>query len=259
MKFKLDFLFPCLGALILASCTSAEHAGLDPKSGAPAIPQTQDGGPKADESTKAEVRAPSKEIAKSNSLNVLDYFYLLYPKGSGRPVLDLNFSIKDIENGYLQVDGRIEGYMAFALFRGESSDWLIEEQTGCGPECEQASLMAYKLESGKVQEKLKLADLYPRKAVGSFVDKQTKALARRYPNEKEIKPWFKLPKAGTSIEILLLVGSRQVPGAGAYRIGALNWNKKSFDFVPETRKKLTELEFNEISYRSDRKRPWQPR
>ncbi len=172
------------------------------------------------------------EKSKSSQKDVLYYFYEVYPKRSGKPVDGLNFEEEDLKNGYLKVTGNMEGYFVFALFKGDQSDWVIEQSTSCGPECEQ-SFHVYKFENGKLSSKEKFESLFPKKKLDAHVANLIKKLPRGHTDE-ELQRWIKLPQSGTTIDILIL---EQNPGHTSgkvlvYHAGKLEWNGSGFNFVP---------------------------
>ncbi|MBK7891665.1 MAG: hypothetical protein IPJ84_12755 [Bdellovibrionales bacterium] len=196
----------------------------------------ENSGPKASapsEATGNTQKKPSTETSAktaSHSDSVLTYFYKLYPEGSGKPFDQLVFEDQDIKNGYLRVTGAIEGHYVFALFKSPNADWLIEQRTGCGPECDQ-TFKVYRFVNGKREETKTLESLYPQSKVDDHVAELMKKLPKGHTGEA-LQSWFRLPKSGTSIDILIV---EQNPGhtvgkVGVYEAGRLIWNGSSFDF-----------------------------
>ncbi len=182
------------------------------------------------------------EETKSNQKDVLSYFYEIYPKGSGKPVGGLSFQEKDIKNGYLRVGGAMEGYYVFVLFRADRADWIVEQSTGCGPECEQ-KFQVYKFENGKLSSKMEFYNLFPKNKVDAHVTNLIKKLPKGHTNEN-LQSWIRLPQSGTSIDILIL---EQNPGAtsgkvNVYKAGKLDWTGAEFNFIAMHPKKPSPIE-----------------
>jgi len=197
-------------------------------------------------SNPASLSATKSKEAKSDQKDVLSYFYEIYPKGSGKPVDGLNFEEKDISNGYLRATGNMEGYFVFVLFKGDKADWIIEQGTGCGPDCEQ-TFRVYKFENGKLTSNTKFESLFPKKKVDAHVARLVKKLPKG-PTNEDLQSWLRLPQSGKSIDILIV---EQNPGhtsgkANVYKAGKLNWNGSGFDFAPMNPTKPSSLEISSV-------------
>lgn len=148
----------CAFAAVSLSCATPQSPTVS------SIPENN--GPKASapsEATGNIQQKPSTEPSiktASHRDNVLTNFYKLYPEGSGKPFDQLVLEDQDIKNGYLRVTGAIEGHYVFALFKSPNADWLIEQRTGCGPECDQ-TFKVYRFVNGKREETKTLESLYP--------------------------------------------------------------------------------------------------
>lgn len=185
-------------------------------------------------------------LLKEDKENVLSYFYKLYPKGSGKPISGLQFEDKAIENGYLKVTGYMEGYFIYDLFKGKSEDYLIEQSTGCGPECDQ-KFTVHVFKKGKLIKSRSLDNYYPRIRVQRHIAKMKSALPRGHTDEP-LQSWIMLPKQGTTLEVLIV---EQNPGATTgevkvYKIGKLPWNGSSFDFQPLSPKTPSEIPIRDV-------------
>lgn len=197
-------------------------------------------------STNSPMPENKLEEAKDAQNNVLSYFYEIYPKGSGKPVDGLNFLEKDISNGYLRVTGNMEGYIVFTLFKGDKFDWIIEQITGCGPECDQR-FQVYKFENGKLSSKKTFDSLFPKKKVDEHVAKLVKKLPKGHTNQ-ELQSWIKLPQSGKSIDVLIV---EQNPGhtsgiVSVYQAGKLDWNGSGFNFLPLNPKKPSPIDISSV-------------
>lgn len=198
--------------------------------------EPQEGSGKKTEVPSTVKSAPVEMKVEANKVvsekNVLDYFFEVYPKGSGRPVSEMSFEDKDIKNGYLKITGAMEGYFLFVLFRGTDADWILEQGSECGPECSQ-DFKVYKFVGGKLKGQIPFERLYPKKKVEAHLD----SLMLKLPKGStggDLQSWLRLPRTGTSIEILIL---EQNPGhvsgsAGVYRAGHLEWVGSEFNFIP---------------------------
>lgn len=190
--------------------------------------------------------ASSSAAANEPKENVLTYFYKLYPLGSGKPVDQMSFQEKDIKNGYLQVTGAMEGYYIFALFRGPKAHWLIQQGSECGPACNQ-NFKAYKFVNGKLETTKKFESLYPKDQVDKHVAKLIKKLPKG-PTDEDLQVWLRLPKTGTSIDILIL---EQNPGhvsgkSQVYEAGRLNWDGSRFNFKKLDAVKASSMDMAEV-------------
>lgn len=178
--------------------------------------------------------------------NVLTYFYSLYPKNSGKPVAMLSIEEKDIKNGYLKVTGAMEGYYIFALFKSPDADWIIQQNSGCGPECNQ-TFKVYKFVNGKLEPTKKFESLYLKNKVDLHIVSLLNKLPKGHTNE-DLQSWLRLPKTGTSIDILIL---EQNPGhtsgkVGVYQAGRLDWNGSGFNFVKQNPRTTSSIDIKDV-------------
>lgn len=190
--------------------------------------------------------ASERQEATPRKPNVLSYFYEVYPKGSSKPVDGLNFEVEDVNNGYLKLTGNMEGYFVFVLFKGDKSDWIIEQSTGCGPECDQ-SFQVYSFANGKLSAKIKFESLFAKNKVDAHVARLIKKLPKG-PNGEALQSWMRLPQSGKSIDILIV---DQNPGftrgkVSVYQAGKLNWTGSRFNFVPMNPTKPSSIEISSV-------------
>jgi hypothetical protein len=142
--------------------------------------------------------------------------------------------------------GNMEGYYVFVLFKGDNADWIIEQGTGCGPECEQ-KFRVYKFENGKLTSNTKFEDLYPKQKVDTYIANVIKKLPKGHTNE-DLQSWIRLPRSGKSIDILIV---EQNPGhtsgkVNVYRAGKLDWDGSRFDFVSTKPTKPSTIEISSV-------------
>ena len=202
--------------------------------------------PEATGNTQHKPSGEPSAKAAPHSDNVLTYFYKLYPEGSGKLFDQLAFEDEDIKNGYLRATGAIEGYYVFALFKSPSADWLIEQRTGCGPECDQ-TFEVYRFVNGKREKTKTLESLYPQRKVADHVAGLIKKLPKGHTGEA-LQTWFRLPKSGTSIDVLIV---EQNPGhtvgkVGVYEAGRLTWNGSGFDFKKLNPKNVSSIDISNV-------------
>lgn len=182
----------------------------------------------------------------ATKLHVKDYFYLLYPKGSNKPVSGMELVENHLSNEFFKVNGEMEGHYSYSLFKGDGRDYLVEEITECGPACEQHFKM-HIFKDGKLEASKNFNEFYNVKKVEEHIAKMKKILPVGHTKE-ELIPWLQLPKKNKEIEILIL---EQNPGTtigevGIYRIGKLTFNKNKFLFSSIKSMKVSELHIKEI-------------
>ncbi len=190
---------------------------------------------KSEESTTVEVKR-----------DVLFYFYSLYPRNSGKPVKGLQIDDEFKNEGYLKVTGNMEGYLIFDLFRGKNQDYVIEQVTGCGPECDQKFKM-HIFKAGKLVESQPLQFYYAEDKLGSHIEKMKSSLPRNATGE-ELQSWLRLPKSGTSIEVLIV---DQNPGSttgkvAVYKVANLVWNGERFDLKTLNPQRPSTIKISEV-------------
>ncbi|MEK6772895.1 MAG: hypothetical protein AABY64_03050 [Bdellovibrionota bacterium] len=140
----------------------------------------------------------------------------------------------------------MEGYFVYTLFRGNNSDTVVEQRTGCGPECEQ-EFIVHVFKNGKLTANPKFEDLYPKKKL----DKHLISLINKIPNGpngETPQTWIRLPKFERSIDLLVV---DQNPGAtrgqaSVYRVGVLTWNGNSFDFKKMSLLKPSNIKIQDV-------------
>lgn len=124
--------------------------------------------------------------------------------------------------------------------------WIIEQITGCGPECDQR-FQVYKFENGKLSSKKTFDSLFPKKKVDEHVAKLVKKLPKGHTNQ-ELQSWIKLPQSGKSIDVLIV---EQNPGhtsgiVSVYQAGKLDWNGSGFNFLPINPKKPSPIDISSV-------------
>lgn len=109
-------------------------------------------------------------------------------------------------------------------------DWLVEQKTGCGPECEQ-SFKVYKFQNGKLQSEIPFQSLYPERKVSQHLGGLIAKLPKRGIGEP-LESWIRLPQSGTTIDLLITDQNRGAPEGQVkvYLAGALNWNGSGFEW-----------------------------
>jgi len=130
----------------------------------------------------------------------------------------------------LVAEGEFDGYLVLKLFHGEKKDYLIEQNTGCGPECEQRAFQVTVFQDGRKSESRELEPFYPKDRVDEFLKNQKKKLKK--VEGQELTPWLYLSPNEPKILVLLLGAA---PGAGenkarVYEVGVLTWQGNAFDF-----------------------------
>lgn len=168
----------------------------------------------------------------------------IYPKGilvnSPMPKLDMVLT-------YLKISAGGQNYNIFVPFRGAKEDLVLEQITSCQPECSQ-KFKAHFFENGKLKRTTRFEALYPKKKVDNF-QLSFKSLLPNVKFTNDFVDWFRLPKKGTTVDVLVL---SKAPGSSAlrkpiiYRTGELEWDGSKFNFK-ELEGKPSKEKFSELN------------
>lgn len=123
-----------------------------------------------------------------------------------------------------------QSYNLLVYFPGKE-DLVIEQITGCQPECSQ-KFKAHYFEAGKLKRTVRFETLYPKKQVDNF-QLSFRSLLPNVKFTNDLVDWFRLPKKGTTIEVLVLSkppGSMALKKSTIYRTGRLEWDGAKFKF-----------------------------
>ncbi len=135
------------------------------------------------------------------------------------------YSILDVKGGYAKVEGMMEGWYEFALWRMASgSDLVGVTSAACGPICDY-SYDFYEHKEG-AKEKV-TADVIPWEAVDRHKDEIWTKVTEKYkemdyPDDCQL--WFNLPQSGTSMIVDISVGSNEYE----HSLLKLSWDKSKF-------------------------------
>lgn len=130
--------------------------------------------------------------------------------------MQAKISVKDIANGYLKIEGAMDGWVEVALFRKKNRlPILVVGETGCGPICG-TDLSIYELYRDKMVKTTK--NLFPK-----ITEKESKAKYLRTTNGSEEDFYggvYELPRKGKTI--------RLVNDAGEDLLFGITWENDKF-------------------------------
>lgn len=158
--------------------------------------------------------------AKIAKADILLYFYKLYPKDSNMPIADLQIDESFAKEGYIKVTGNAKNYYVYNLFNSYATDYMVEQNTECKLTCTQ-SFKVHLFQDNELTKSRLFTDFYAKKDMSSHL-----AMMKKTLKSETLQPWIKLPKVGTSLEVLLL------DKTSAYHVGYLAWNNETFDYKP---------------------------
>lgn len=124
-----------------------------------------------------------------------------------------------------------QSYNLFVYFPAGKEDLVVEQITGCQPECFQ-KFKAHYFEAGKLKRTVRFETLYPKKQVDNF-QLSFRSLLPNVKFTNDLVDWFRLPKKGTTIDVLVLSkppGSTTLKKSIIYRTGRLEWDGAKFKF-----------------------------
>lgn len=167
----------------------------------------------------------------------------IYPNGiiekQPLPKLDQKLSYLKIAAG--------KNYHIFTMFRGSKEDLVLEQITSCQTECIQ-KFKAHFFTEGKLARTTRFEVLYPKKKV----DNNQLSFKSLMPNTKftnDFVDWFRLPKKGSTIDVLVLTkapGSTLIRKSVIYHTGELEWDGAKFKFKELDGSKPVAIKLSEI-------------
>jgi hypothetical protein len=178
------------------------------------------------------------------TFDVKSYYGQLF--GKSIKTQGMHLEIDDTKNGYLKIGANMEGYFILVLFKGKGRDYVLQQTTGCGPECDQKFQM-HVFQNGKLIKSSDFGDFYPK----AKVDEHIQSVISTMPSGVErsaLQSWIRLPRNGKSIQVLIMdqnpaVASDEVK---IYEAGLLNWDGTRFSFKSAIVNKPSAIHAKEI-------------
>jgi len=173
----------------------------------------------------------AQQQAKTTPGTVLDY-YLMLPDKYVRFARNENrrsiIKVKDIENGYLRLEGDWDGWAEIALFRKSDKSAIIAvEEIGCGPICGCVSIQFLHYGDGNWKD-------VTRSVLPKVPEKVLRSEYRRLSGEADryTPPYYyDLPRTGTDVQVMIQFPAKN---DGRYSIDErpvfrLRWNGEKFE------------------------------
>lgn len=201
MKYGILFL-----SLFVVACATSQHTTDSSKAAQPAPPVFKS--------------APGKLIAS-------EVMQQIYPNGLPTGAVLANDGVL----GHAKIFTGGQSYNLFVYFPAGKEDLVLEQITGCQPECSQ-KFKAHYFEAGKLKRTVRFETLYPKKQVDNF-QLSFRSLLPNVKFTNDLVDWFRLPKKGTTIEVLVLSkapGNNALKKSTIYRTGRLEWDGAKFKF-----------------------------
>lgn len=177
---------------------------------------------------------PGKPQAPQKHYDAVFYFnYLKNINKDEDNTKNLTITDQNAAKDYLVSGGEFDGYNIFKLFKAKSDDFILEQRSGCGPECEQNAFHVLVFKDGVFSRKVAFDSIYPKQQVDRIIKQKIASLNTKLKTTKW-QPWFQISRDDASIRILLLENR---PGSDVKRTRMVDVAKmvwKGFKFQLET-------------------------